>query len=241
MAALSALHDEAVHLPTAEEKETQACSEWRDGFLLVDGMKITIFQRPGLHGDAWFDKNKDYSLDCQLITVPDTSLIVDYSLGHTGSVHDSWAFRSTRTFKESRIIFEPGEWIWANSAYPVEKWCVSPFKKPTRRELSPDQRTYNYHVSKVCIRSEHAIGLLKGRFQALCELRVLIATHQHHQWTIMEQLYHIERDMQEDGDNLEDGEDDEDDEDGNDNDGPNQWCCSKNLKTSVNFKLYHKF
>jgi hypothetical protein len=71
--ALLSLHDEAVHLPTQEEKETakewvssQACPEWRDGHLLVDGTKFAMFQRPGLHGDAWFDKNKDYSLDCQV-------------------------------------------------------------------------------------------------------------------------------------------------------------------------------
>lgn len=86
--------------------------------------------------------------------MPDTLLIVDYSLGHTGSVHDSWAFRSTRTFKESATIFELGEWLWADSAYPAEKWCVSPFKKPTRGELTPDQRTYNYHVSKVSLDSK---------------------------------------------------------------------------------------
>lgn len=75
--ALLSLHDEAVHLPNAEEKETakdwvgaQACPEWRDGYLLVDGTKLAVFQRPGLHGDAWFDKNKDYSLDCQVCTSP---------------------------------------------------------------------------------------------------------------------------------------------------------------------------
>ena len=34
--------------------------------LLVDGTKFPVFQRPSLHGDAWFDKNKDYSLDCQV-------------------------------------------------------------------------------------------------------------------------------------------------------------------------------
>lgn len=75
--ALLSLHDEAVHLPNTEEKETakdwvgaQACPEWRDGYLLVDGTKLAVFQRPGLHGDAWFDKNKDYSLDCQVCTSP---------------------------------------------------------------------------------------------------------------------------------------------------------------------------
>lgn len=73
MVAILSLHDEAIHLPTAEEKEDakawvegESCEEWRDGFLLVDGTKFPVFQRPGLHGDAWYDKNKDYSLDCQV-------------------------------------------------------------------------------------------------------------------------------------------------------------------------------
>jgi hypothetical protein len=47
-------------------------------------------------------------------------MIVDYFVGHTGSVHDSWAFWSTRTFKEHNSIFAPGEWMWADSAYPSE-------------------------------------------------------------------------------------------------------------------------
>jgi hypothetical protein len=78
-------------------------------------------------------------------------MIVDYSVGHTGSVHDSWAFRSTRTFKEHERIFGAGEWMWADSAYPSETWSVSPFKKPARGELDPDQKTFNYHLSKVSL------------------------------------------------------------------------------------------
>ena len=83
--------------------------------------------------------------------MPHNLMIVDYSVGHTGSVHDSWAFRSTRTYREHDRIFGPSEWMWADSAYPSETWSVSPFKKPTRRELSPNQRTFNYYLSKVCL------------------------------------------------------------------------------------------
>ena len=81
--------------------------------------------------------------------MPHNLMIVDYSVGHTGSVHDSWAFRSTRTFKEHERIFAAGEWMWADSAYPSETWSVSPFKKPARGELDRDQKTFNYHLSKV--------------------------------------------------------------------------------------------
>jgi len=179
MVALLSLHDELVHLPTAEEKESakvwvagQVCPKWSDGHLMVDGTKISLFQQPGLHGNAWFDKNRSYLLDCQvctyfyqhcrnltfykLVTLPDSLIIVDYALGHTGSVHDSLAFRSTRIFKEHGQILTPGKWIWADSAYPAKIWCIAPFRKPVGGKLSPDQRTYNYHVSRV---SPHAIFL----------------------------------------------------------------------------------
>ncbi|KAL1671979.1 hypothetical protein EV122DRAFT_225588, partial [Schizophyllum commune] len=94
--ALVSLHDQAVHLPTADDKEAakeyiekETCPEWRNGYLLADGTKIPVFCKPGLHGEAWYDKNKDYSLDAQIIGLPHNLLIVDYTLGHTGSVHDS--------------------------------------------------------------------------------------------------------------------------------------------------------
>lgn len=71
--AFLALHDEAVMMPPEEEKErakeyveAATCPEWRNGFLLADGTKFVLFQKPGLHGEAWFDKNKNYSIDCQV-------------------------------------------------------------------------------------------------------------------------------------------------------------------------------
>jgi len=73
MVALMSLHNECVHLLMAEEKESarewvteQVCPKWSNGYLMVDGTKFPLFQRPGLHGDAWFDKNWNYSLDCQV-------------------------------------------------------------------------------------------------------------------------------------------------------------------------------
>ena len=64
MMALLSLHNEYVHLPTAEEKESakawvaeQVCPKWSDRCLMVDGTKFSLFQRPGLHGNIWFDKN----------------------------------------------------------------------------------------------------------------------------------------------------------------------------------------
>jgi hypothetical protein len=73
LVAFLALHDQAVMMPPEEEKECAkeyveqvTCPEWRNGFLLADGTKFVLFQKPGLHGEAWFDKNKNYSIDCQV-------------------------------------------------------------------------------------------------------------------------------------------------------------------------------
>jgi hypothetical protein len=64
MVVLLSLHDECVHLLTAKEQEhikawvaEQVCPKWSDRYIMVDGIKFTLFQQPGLHGDAWFDKN----------------------------------------------------------------------------------------------------------------------------------------------------------------------------------------
>ena len=40
-------------------------------------------------------------------------------------------------------------------------------------------------IFQICIRVEHAIGLLKGRFQSLFELQIQIYTHKKHIWAVM--------------------------------------------------------
>jgi hypothetical protein len=81
------------------------------------------------------------------------------------------------------------EWIWADSAYGLDWWCQTPYKKPA--SLQADNKTFNYHLSRVntiflngtssvClltsqlqvrVKSEHAMGYVKGRFCSLKGLR----------------------------------------------------------------------
>lgn len=80
---------------------------------------------------------------------------------------------------------QPGEWMWADAAYPLYPWCIPPFKKPIDGELTTEQRHFNFFLSTIRIRVEHAIGLLKGRFQSLRELRIQIGSKQKHRWAIL--------------------------------------------------------
>jgi hypothetical protein len=83
LVAFLALYDKAVMMPPEEEKKGVMCLEWRNGFILADGTKFVLLQKPELHGGAWFDKNKDYSIDCQICEQSSQMLDTDLcSLDH---------------------------------------------------------------------------------------------------------------------------------------------------------------
>jgi hypothetical protein len=73
MIAFLALHDSAIRWPSEDEKEnskqwveTVSCYAWRDGYCMVDGTPIVLFQKPGFHGEAYFDRKSNYSLNLQV-------------------------------------------------------------------------------------------------------------------------------------------------------------------------------
>src|SRR6202522_4264781 len=73
MIAFLALHDSTIRWPSEDEKENSkqwveavSCYEWRDGYCMVDGTPIVLFQKPGFHGEAYFDRKSNYSLNLQV-------------------------------------------------------------------------------------------------------------------------------------------------------------------------------
>ena len=57
--AFLALYDEVIMMPPEEEREQAkeyvtaiTCPKWRGRFLLADGIKFALFQKPGLHGEV---------------------------------------------------------------------------------------------------------------------------------------------------------------------------------------------
>lgn len=100
-------------------------------------------------------------------------LIVDYAVGNVGSVHDSVAFAETAIYKN----LAHGEWMLADAAYPLKPWCITPFKKPTLGTLTRAQRRFNYFHSRVHVQVKCAIGLLKGRWQSLREVRIQVKAY----------------------------------------------------------------
>jgi hypothetical protein len=114
----------------------------------------------------------------QIGNVPSTLRIVDYSLGYTGSAHDSAAFEGTAAFKHPEWLFEGDEFAWGDSAYTVSSRVTPVHKRPA--SLIPGNAIFDTAVSRIRVRSEHCLGALKGRFQALRGLRVNINSNEDH-------------------------------------------------------------
>jgi hypothetical protein len=110
------------------------CHHWGGGTLTGDGTTMPLFERSGLYGDCWFDRKLRYSVNAQvckpmfsktnahsflkLINLVHNLYFIDYAIGHMGNVHNSYAFRNTRMYKEPNNFLRPNEWMWADSAYP---------------------------------------------------------------------------------------------------------------------------
>jgi hypothetical protein len=146
---------------------------FRNGWCMVDGTLVPLFQKPAWFGETFFDRKSNYSMNIQIINTPDRR-IIDYASGFRGTVTDSKAFRFTRLGREHEVLLAPDEWCWGDQGYQLYRWLMIPYKQPVREDS--DNAAFNYHLSTIRIFSEHTIGYLKGRFQSLKELRVQIHT-----------------------------------------------------------------
>ncbi|RPB25680.1 hypothetical protein L211DRAFT_806296, partial [Terfezia boudieri ATCC MYA-4762] len=124
-------------------------------------------------------------------------------MGHTASVHDSTAFKSTALYRNFNSHFDPEEYVLADRAYPLEQHIITPFQETTSRQ--PMDAAFNYELSVPRRKIEHAFGVLKARWPTLSNIPVRINTDKEdgHQrvidWTMAcLVLQNILHDMQDD-------------------------------------------
>ena len=115
----------------------------------------------------FFDQKSNYSINVQIINTPNCK-IIDYVSGFWGSRHDTYCFASTKLGKNPSLYLKKNEWYWGDAGYSLQKWLMIPYKSPAI-SLKPN-RTFNFHLSRICIQLKHIIDYLKGRFQCLKEL-----------------------------------------------------------------------
>ena len=104
--------------------------------------------------------------------VADTSFkFLDVSAGFPGSIHDAHILQLSKLHREvgqgnwlngpSKKIgaCEVGPLLVGDSAYPLSKWSMKPFKQS--RTLTQSQLQYNCALSQTRVAIEQAYGILK--------------------------------------------------------------------------------
>ncbi|KAG2065095.1 hypothetical protein BDR04DRAFT_1033710, partial [Suillus decipiens] len=62
----------------------------KSGFLTIDDLTMNLFIKPCYCGEAFHNRKYKYFLGCHAVILPYNLLIVNYSLGYSGSVHDAF-------------------------------------------------------------------------------------------------------------------------------------------------------
>ncbi|PLW26926.1 hypothetical protein PCASD_23851 [Puccinia coronata f. sp. avenae] len=68
--------------------------------------------------------------------------------------------------------FDAGQYLLADSAYALSMTCIPAYKAPTAN--IPVNTKFNYCIAKSRVWNEHTIGILKGRWASLQQLRLAL-------------------------------------------------------------------
>lgn len=181
--ALMSLWNDAVRWPLPEERTLmqarlrrdpgehgwgifQKCIGVLDGTLLP--FKIQPAE-PTVSIDFFSRRKQRYGLQATVVC-DDQLQILLFTCNHPGSVHDARAWRNLDVYQHPDQYFRHGEYLLADSAYELNNWCVTPYKKPRLNELVQIQRAFNARLSALQVVVEHVIGVLKARFSSLRSL-----------------------------------------------------------------------
>lgn len=138
---------------------------------IVDGTPVNFFQKPGIDGEVYWNRKSRYAINLQLIC-DDRRNIIFMQTGWPGSVFDSTVFDQSNICLSPDMFFSADEYIIADAGYAAKPFICTPFKQPLAEV--PENKLFNHLFSSARCIIEHVNGILKGRFQSLKSIRVLI-------------------------------------------------------------------
>ncbi|MBW0524933.1 hypothetical protein O181_064648 [Austropuccinia psidii MF-1] len=159
--------------PNADRRQEISMQLAGEGFpgcvAFLDGTCIPLFQRPGVDGEVFFDCKSWYSLNVQLVCDHHKRITALLS-GWPGSCGAGSMYKQKRLFKRPDDFFSPGEYLLADFAYPLGMRCIPCYKGAAAN--SHCNRSFNYYISQARVHIKHCIGILKGRWASLQNLRL---------------------------------------------------------------------
>ncbi|MBW0573092.1 hypothetical protein O181_112807 [Austropuccinia psidii MF-1] len=90
-------------------------------------------------------------------------------VGCTGSLHDSNVHQQMKIAQTTQEFYEKNHYLLSDSAYESSPWVVLAYKGAVAQ--NEDNCPFNYCLAKSRVRIEHAIGILKGQWFSLREMK----------------------------------------------------------------------
>jgi len=140
---------------------------------VIDGTLLPLEFRPTLFGENYFTRKGSYAVQMLIISDPH-SRIMYYNAGGPGSVHDNRVWVTCVIGREPEKFFSRSEYVLGDSAFSSCLHLVSCFKASAGQTLEANKEAFNILVARPRVRSEHCIGVMKGRFPWMRKIRILI-------------------------------------------------------------------
>ena len=139
----------------------------------TDGATFLLAYQPALHPWAYYDRKQRYSLN-GLITCDWDCRITNCVLGCTGAAPDTYVQSTAAWHRRPNVYFTNGQYLLGDMGMLYSRHVIGPFKEPEC--TFAEHRNYDHQLARLQVKSEHAIGILKGRWGSLKELRLTLAT-----------------------------------------------------------------
>ena len=173
------MRDQYISWPNADERKTIAKRFQEKYFFpkcigIIDGTLTPLAFPPSTEDAADYHGRKSGYGISSLILCDDERMIWYYVTGWPASAHDNRIFRNTGLYQNPDAFLSSGQYILGDSAFQNMPFMVSAYKKPYNSRLSRSNERFNKRLSKARVNSEHCIGMLKGRFPFLRQIRMRI-------------------------------------------------------------------
>jgi hypothetical protein len=168
-----------VFWPEADERKEISDRIRKDKFFpkcvgFIDGTHLGLAFKPTKDGEEYFTRKQSYAV-AALVSCDDMRRIRYLNVGWPGSVHDQRIFSNSKLTINVPNMYSPQEYLLGDSAFTPTSFLVPAYKKYGGKvQLTAGQKFFNDLVSSARCQVEHTIGIWKGRFPFLREIRLRI-------------------------------------------------------------------